>query len=739
MKRLLKLFAILAMLICVLLSKAGATGPEKRLALVIGNSAYKAQPLATTVNDAALISQTLQSAGFDVIGARDLDQNLLREAFRNLTNKIASAGPGAVVFIYFAGYGAQLAGENYLIPIGVEISDVADLPTRAVSLSELKQALSGINSKSTFIVLDAGRPGPFVVAKQAGGLVWTEPEANMLIAFSTAPGTLARDTSGSYGAYARALAEMMREGDLTPTDLFDRVRLRVHELTGGDQIPWDASKIEAPFKFFERAPTVSTRTDTPERAARFRLQPMRALGAQNAYATALMRDTFDAYTDFLADYWQDPMTKRVRALLAARRESITWERTCQTNESAAYWSYLERYPRGPHVADAVRSLTRMGAPTMPPPKFARIDYDIPPPLPDELEYIERPMLILSDPALGFEPPPAISADFIGPPPQELVNLKSSPVSAAHDLPVVNLPLQAFLRLPTEAKASSNSTSETHEAWSMRPAIGVPAGPQKQAGTPSASPILVPDTSDPANAVRPSSLASEGGAQSKDANVRSRNQETTDETTSHVASLSLVTSGAPQQKPPTQLEAVQANGDRSDQGVGSSSSNVTQPIVSTMSSWLTDTVTRWNTNVALSKFLLSSNVQVWGPVSARLALQTWRFEIASLRLNSKTRLRSAHPASLAPSQSRLAAQPSATPISPSHASTSIARPAPRSAALAPFAGGTPSKPSTGQLGLSSTAMDQAGPRKKPPTAKPPPANQPVRDTNEEREAVPADSR
>ena len=81
---------------------------------------------------------------------------------------------------------------------------------------------------------------------------------------------------------------------------------------------------------------------------------MRALGAQTAYTTALMRDTFDAYADFLADYWQDPMTKRVRALLAARRESITWQRTCQANEPNAYWSYLERYPHGPHVADAGR-------------------------------------------------------------------------------------------------------------------------------------------------------------------------------------------------------------------------------------------------------------------------------------------------------------------------------------------------------------------------------------------------
>ena len=147
MKRASKIFSVFAILVCVLLARAGAAPSEKRLALVIGNASYKAQPLVTAVNDAALISQTLQLAGFDVTGARDLDQSLLREAVRNFANKVANAGAGAVVFVYFAGYAVQLAGENYLIPVGVEISDVADIPARAFSLSELKHCALGPQSK----------------------------------------------------------------------------------------------------------------------------------------------------------------------------------------------------------------------------------------------------------------------------------------------------------------------------------------------------------------------------------------------------------------------------------------------------------------------------------------------------------------------------------------------------------------------------------------------------------------
>ena len=59
-------------------------------------------------------------------------------------------------------------------------------------------------------------------------MAWIEPEANMLIAYNAAPGTAAPDVGDSYGPYARALAEMIRQGELAPPDLFDRVRLRVH-------------------------------------------------------------------------------------------------------------------------------------------------------------------------------------------------------------------------------------------------------------------------------------------------------------------------------------------------------------------------------------------------------------------------------------------------------------------------------------------------------------------------------
>lgn len=492
MQRLLKTsLAFMAFFALVSLPPADAAASEKRLALVIGNASYKAKALATPVNDAALIAQTLQTAGFDVMGARDLGGDLLRQTFRDFVDRVAKAGPDAVAAVYFAGYGLQFEGENYLVPIDADITQASDVPVRAVGLSEQMHALATLHSKTTFIILDVARASPFVLPGQAGGLAWVEPEANMLVAFNAAPGTVAPDVGGGYGPYAKALAEMIREGSLTPVNVFDRVRLRVNELTKGAQVPWDASKTETQFKFFERTAGAPQRADSPEHTASMRSQSMRSLGAHDAYMVALMRDTFDAYADFLADYWHDPMTKRVRALLAARREAITWRRTYRANVPDAYWSYLERYPHGPHVASARRLLVHLGATIEPPSKFARMDYDVPPPLPDELEYVERAVLVFDDPALAFESPQPSPVYFLAPSPPEFLDLRPPAASSgAHTLPApIFLPLPAYVRLPADVLAPKPSiSSNARETLAIRTAIDVPTTPDERAMPASISPL-----------------------------------------------------------------------------------------------------------------------------------------------------------------------------------------------------------------------------------------------------------
>ena len=208
---------------------------EKRLALVIGNGAYEAGALQTAANDAGLVAQTLQAAGFDVIGARDLDGETLRKSFRDFVQKVQEAGPNTVAFVYLAGYGVQLTGENYFVPVDARIVRDTDVPVEGIRLSDYMRQLSALQLKANVIVLDAARANPFAKEGQplAGGLALVEPDAKMLVAFNAAPGTVAPEGAPPYGAYAQALAEMIRAGGLSLPEVFDRVRLRVSDMTKG--------------------------------------------------------------------------------------------------------------------------------------------------------------------------------------------------------------------------------------------------------------------------------------------------------------------------------------------------------------------------------------------------------------------------------------------------------------------------------------------------------------------------
>ncbi|HWV97437.1 MAG TPA: caspase domain-containing protein, partial [Xanthobacteraceae bacterium] len=308
---------------------ASAQQQEKRIALVIGNGAYAKAPLSTAANDGGLIAQTLEAAGFDVTGARDLDGDTLRGTFRDFMKKAEESGPDTVAVMYLAGYGIQYAGENYFIPVDSRIERDTDIPTEGLRVGDYMRQLAALPLKVSVVVLDIAREQPFVAGGSiASGLAMVEPSPRMLVAFNAAPGTVAPEEQGAYGVYAQALAEMIRTGGLSLPDLFNRVRLRVNENTKGAQVPWDTQKVEAQFMFFDRAPDAPS-LGTHDQAMRDK--PIRDLGASEAYAAALDRDTLQGYEDFLAAYPSDPMAKRVRAIVAARREAITWRRTYRVN------------------------------------------------------------------------------------------------------------------------------------------------------------------------------------------------------------------------------------------------------------------------------------------------------------------------------------------------------------------------------------------------------------------------
>jgi uncharacterized caspase-like protein len=444
-------FALLALFVPGVAAAQNAPLAEKRIALVIGNANYQAGPLKTAANDAGLIAQTLQAAGFDVVGARDLDQDSMRRAFRDFIDKARAAGPNTVAVVYLSGYGLQLEGENYFVPIEGRIERDSDVTTETVRVSDYTRSLAALNLKARIIVLDAARANPFATsgAPLAGGLALVEPEAGTLIAFNAAPGTVVREGRDDYGAYASALAEMMREGGLPLNELFGRVRLRVNDETKGAEVPWHSSKVDAPFVFFERGPDAPPPAVSIEQTQSIRARPIRDFDAREAYIAALERDTLQGYFEFLSIYPDDPMAKRVRAIVAARREAITWRRTRSADTPDSYWSYLRRYPTGPHASDARRRLAFLAATFEPPRSFAMLDYDVPPPPPEEFTYIERPVFYFDDPIYGFAPPPPPPPYYLAPISPDYVLLPPPlPPLALFFLPIpIYRPVPLWVRTP----------------------------------------------------------------------------------------------------------------------------------------------------------------------------------------------------------------------------------------------------------------------------------------------------
>jgi uncharacterized caspase-like protein len=203
---------------------------ESRLALVIGQSAYRSVPaLSNPANDAKAVSQLLTDSGFDVLTASDLSQSQIREKVSEFAGKVAEKGPDTVALVFYAGHGLQIDGENYLVPIDVDPKREADIPLQAVRLNDVLNALTSVPNKMRILLLDACRNNPFPeLNKTAGhGLALVDTKVGSpgtFLSFSTSPGAEAEDGNGADSPYTTALLTAAKEpGSIEET--FKLVRL----------------------------------------------------------------------------------------------------------------------------------------------------------------------------------------------------------------------------------------------------------------------------------------------------------------------------------------------------------------------------------------------------------------------------------------------------------------------------------------------------------------------------------
>lgn len=210
--------------------------PDKRVAIVIGNSNYPQAPLTNPVNDATDMAAKLRLLGFDVT----LQTNLSHSGFDNSLKSFKSkANYCDVALLYYAGHGMEIDGNNYLIPVDAPINDIDQLKYKSVDAYYALDILSG--AKKKIIILDACRNNPSTRGALHGGLAAMNA-TNALIAYSTSPGKTAADGSGRNSPYTYALLNALNNKNLTLPQLFQMVAKNVSAQKTG-QIPWYVSSL----------------------------------------------------------------------------------------------------------------------------------------------------------------------------------------------------------------------------------------------------------------------------------------------------------------------------------------------------------------------------------------------------------------------------------------------------------------------------------------------------------------
>ncbi len=272
---------------------------EKRVALVLGNSAYQNVPqLANPVNDGAVIAAKLKDAGFDVVDSRhDLPAAETRRALRDFADRARDAD---IAVVYYAGHGMEVDGTNYLIPVDAKLERDTDVYDEAFSLDRVLVAIEPAR-QLRLVILDACRDNPFtrlmkrsIASRAIGrGLAKIEPTSpNTLIAYSAKAGSTALDGDARNSPFTMALAKHLTTPGLDVRRAFGFVRDDVLKTTSNRQEPFVYGSLGG-----DDLPLVPAAKSTQPAPA-----PNPQSEARRDYELALQIGNKDALNAFLAQY-----------------------------------------------------------------------------------------------------------------------------------------------------------------------------------------------------------------------------------------------------------------------------------------------------------------------------------------------------------------------------------------------------------------------------------------------------
>lgn len=228
---------------------------SKRVALIIGNSAYEHAPaLKNPRNDAEDLADKLKELDFEVVSGFDLDSRGMRDKVREFGVKLRGAD---VAMFFYAGHALQVNGRNYLAPVNTDIRHEGDLDFETIPMDFVQKQMER-ETKTVLLFLDACRDNPLSrslrqSSRSTGGTRGlargSDSSEGTFIAFATQPNNVALDGSGRNSPFTTALLSNISRPGIEISVLMTDVRRQVFEQTDEQQIPWINSSLLGRFYF----------------------------------------------------------------------------------------------------------------------------------------------------------------------------------------------------------------------------------------------------------------------------------------------------------------------------------------------------------------------------------------------------------------------------------------------------------------------------------------------------------
>ncbi|MBL8521638.1 MAG: caspase family protein [Betaproteobacteria bacterium] len=288
----------------------GAPDPAKkpsRVALVIGNAAYRHVPLPNPVHDATDMAALLKEAGFEVVYRENASLKDMHLALREFGDRLKRESLG---LFFFAGHGLQVRGRNYLVPVDADIGREDEVAFSALDLQAVMEKLDTARNHTNVILLDACRDNPFATRFKVAnaGLAQIDAPPGTVVAFATAPGSTAADGSGRNGLYTKHLLANLARPGVQIEEAFKQVRAAVRAESRGRQTPWESTSLEGEL-VFKPAPPPPKRADPPKPAPAAPGKPRSiAIGAAPAFA--------------VGDWWEWRVTNELSGEVRTYKRSV---------------------------------------------------------------------------------------------------------------------------------------------------------------------------------------------------------------------------------------------------------------------------------------------------------------------------------------------------------------------------------------------------------------------------------